>query len=63
MKQLINKRSLTVFLIGSAFLIAFTSFLLGYTDGNVNLLSPFLIVPTAGLAALLFETAMQRHAK
>ncbi len=63
MKQLINRRSITLFLVGSAVLIALTSFLFGYTDGEISLLSPFLIVPTAGLAALLFETSMQRRAK
>ncbi len=63
MKHLINRRSLTFFLVGSAVLIALTSFLVGYTDGDFNFLSPFLIIPTAGLAALLFETSMQRRAK
>lgn len=63
MKLLVNKRSLTFFLVGSAVLITLTSFLAGYTDGKVSMLSPFLIIPTAGFAALLFETAMQRRAK
>jgi hypothetical protein len=63
MKHLINRRSLILFLVGSAILIALTAFLVGYTDGKVSLLSPFLIIPTAGLAALLFETSMQRRAK
>ena len=63
MKQLINRRSLTFFLVGSAVLIALTSFLTGYTGGEIGLPSPFLIILAAGMVAFLFETAMQRRAK
>ena len=63
MKQLVNKRSLTFFLAGSAALVAVASFLAGYTDGEIDLLSPFLIILASGMAAILFETAMQRRTK
>jgi hypothetical protein len=63
MKHLVKKRSLTFFLAGSATLIAATSFLSGYTDGEIGLLSPFLIVLAAGMAAILFEIAMQLRTK
>lgn len=63
MKQFVNNRSITFFLAASAVLVAVTSFLAGYSDGEVGLISPFLIIPVAGMAALLFETALQRRAK
>jgi hypothetical protein len=61
MKHLVTKRSLAFFLVGGAILIALTTFLHGYTDDEIGLLSPFLIILTAGMAAILFETAMQRR--
>ncbi|MFN5127542.1 MAG: hypothetical protein ACK519_00280 [Sphingomonadaceae bacterium] len=63
MKQLINRRSLSFFLVAGAALIALTSFIYGYTNDRVYLLPPWLIMLLAGLVAFGFEKIMQKRTK
>jgi hypothetical protein len=63
MKQLVTKRSLNFFLVSAFVMIAITSYLSGYTGARLPLLSPILIVATAGIIAIWLETLMQRRAQ
>ena len=63
MRSLINRRSLTLFLMLCAILIGLTAFFDGYTGRRISLLTPFLIIPVAGLTAILFEISLQRRAR
>jgi hypothetical protein len=63
MKQLVNRRSLSSFLVAVAALIALTSFIHGYTNDRVYLLPTYLIILLAGLVAFGVEKFMQKRAK
>jgi hypothetical protein len=63
MKQLVNRRSLSSFLVAVAALIALTSFIHGYTNDRVYLLPPYLIILLAGLVAFGVEKIMQKRTK
>jgi hypothetical protein len=62
-KQLITKRSLTIFSVGAAILIALASFLHGYSNDEIGLVPPFLIVLVAGVSALFLESTLSRRTK
>jgi hypothetical protein len=62
-KQHINKRSFASFSVGAAILIALASFLHGYSNDEIGLMPPFLIVLVAGVSALFLESTLQRQTK
>jgi len=59
MKQLVNRRSLTFFVGSSAALIAITSFVYGYSNGETGLLNPTLMVFVAAVIAFAVEGLLQ----
>jgi hypothetical protein len=54
---------MAVFAVCTAFLIALTSFLHGYSNHEMELLNPLVIVLIAGASAFLLETALQLRTK
>jgi hypothetical protein len=54
---------MAVFAVSTAVLIALTAFLHGYSNDEIGLLHPLLIVLIAGTVSFLLETALQRRAQ
>ena len=63
MRHLVNRRSLMVFALSGAVLIAATSFLHGYSNDSIGLLPPVLTILVAATIASVFEIALQRRTK
>ena len=59
MKQLINRRSSIFFAVSVAALIAITSFLHGYSNGETGLLNPMLMVFMSAVIAFAVEGILQ----
>jgi hypothetical protein len=63
MKQLLTRRAMITFVAAVAVSIAVTSYILGYSDGRINLASPFLILAVSAAVAFTIEAMLQSRLK